>query len=1471
MTWLSLLTKDERQEAADAIDCILDFLGLSVRKADPLEEKLFGRWAAHVEASEASIAKVEAMLEKLLLESWSVQAQKAIKEAAKVVELFSGPLTQDEVQLIVAAVAKAMGPDFASLTTEEATRLVGTAYLLGRKVTAQAIGLKPKLAVIDEAARTILTEHTVFWIGQHYDAALGGEIAGIVRELALESGLGRAEVGKRLKEALGGVFPKSDVYWRGLAATTVTRARALGAVQSLVEAEVEEYEIMAMLDERTCELCTHLNGKTFRTEHAVALRDALLEANTPEDVKRIHPWRTLKEIKNWDEEKLAESGMALPPYHFHCFPPGTMVLTIRGPRPIEQITEGDLVLTHRGRWKPVAATMVRSYEGELVVVNGRVASTIDHPYLAATTNGIEWLPATCLGNCSLLQVVLQSQWKPGGESHDQQDMSDVRQGISGVSIPQPCEVLFPRVPESSESEGGYRADQGETVSSCQSDPSLPAMREGIPSPREPGAAGQRRLLQQRVQGQSSGHQDYTGLRGLWETVPEEQGLFGQGLWEVLLPGLSEQSQERGKTLQVERRDQNRQERLYIRVSSGSPLCEQPRICAATSSCNGEVVGAVSRSGRSGSSQERHSDRQQTGELDAFSKQLGALRIPQGATYGFQWTPVISLEKQHYRGPVYNLEVEDDESYFANGFAVHNCRCTYVAKTFKEVEGKPLAIEFPSLQPKSTIPDVDALRYAGSGAYLGGAGEKHIYEDASGNKYIFKPAVSKSGVSEPFRAYVQEAASQIAARLYEPGEFVEIKAMTLRGRLGTVQPLLSGVKGNLKSIKWQSLAPDVWKQIQREHVLDWVVGNFDSHAGNFIYLEGGRVLGIDKEQAFRYLYDPKSWKMSLDYHPNAVYGEQEPLYNTLYRAFAQNKIDLDLQAVLPVLQRLERISDDEYRAILRPYAEALKGKGAAAEDLLDRAVKRKHEVRECYREFFTKLLKMRDPHFKGTFKFLDEMSAQDLREASLAAKVLSKAELQAMDVASLKKLAKAQKIPYYYYLTKAELVEVLSDPDQLTAVTVAARDRARARLRAARGARQALAPAAGDVLEDLGRATARGVSVRKDKDVLEGQQLNVRRIEDDGRPGFELTCKLTQEYHDKVRSALRRLGGTRDDYLFYGGKLTSTHFGFTRSRYEFAGRAMVLNLPDAEVVFADDANRRALLGQLTIRVYGNDGVTSAQRLKQIFSDLGLDMLAQDPTPEDDRLFRLSRLAWQHAPQEEIRTRRAGRTAAELEDILRRKGIDPARAGKLVEREVWPGYRTFVEEGAASRYKALGAEYLFAGVDDAESVVRILSPDSPGLMSTCERYRFGIFKGGASPGSDIGTGGADSAFARLVPRNARGKRMFRESYKGGGYRLIIDVAELDRADWYAYGHDAFGITYRDFERRPAAEEFVQRLNREYRPNNEVMFRKGIRKESIIGITCDSYYMRDTLLQEFRRAGIMEVNGRKIEDFIKVQEMV
>ena len=38
----------------------------------------------------------------------------------------------------------------------------------------------------------------------------------------------------------------------------------------------------------------------------------------------------------------------------------------------------------------------------------------------------------------------------------------------------------------------------------------------------------------------------------------------------------------------------------------------------------------------------------------------------------QWKTVSRVEPSFYEGPVYNLEVEEDESYVVEGVAVHNC-------------------------------------------------------------------------------------------------------------------------------------------------------------------------------------------------------------------------------------------------------------------------------------------------------------------------------------------------------------------------------------------------------------------------------------------------------------------------------------------------------------------------------------------------------------------------------------------------------------------------------------------------------------------------------------------------------------------------------------------------------------------------------------------------------------------------------
>lgn len=70
-------------------------------------------------------------------------------------------------------------------------------------------------------------------------------------------------------------------------------------------------------------------------------------------------------------------------FGFPCFAKGTYILTEKGYIPIEDVSVGDKVLTHKGRWRKVTATMHRD-GARLWDVNGfgilPTRTTAEHPY-----------------------------------------------------------------------------------------------------------------------------------------------------------------------------------------------------------------------------------------------------------------------------------------------------------------------------------------------------------------------------------------------------------------------------------------------------------------------------------------------------------------------------------------------------------------------------------------------------------------------------------------------------------------------------------------------------------------------------------------------------------------------------------------------------------------------------------------------------------------------------------------------------------------------------------------------------------------------------------------------------------------------------------------------------------------------------------------------------------------------------------
>jgi len=73
-----------------------------------------------------------------------------------------------------------------------------------------------------------------------------------------------------------------------------------------------------------------------------------------------------------------------------CFALGTPIVTSRGIIPIEDVVVGDMVLTHKLRWKPVLA--IGSKEAETVMLgghgNGGIETTSEHPFYSKIKNQI---------------------------------------------------------------------------------------------------------------------------------------------------------------------------------------------------------------------------------------------------------------------------------------------------------------------------------------------------------------------------------------------------------------------------------------------------------------------------------------------------------------------------------------------------------------------------------------------------------------------------------------------------------------------------------------------------------------------------------------------------------------------------------------------------------------------------------------------------------------------------------------------------------------------------------------------------------------------------------------------------------------------------------------------------------------------------------------------------------------------------
>jgi len=857
-----------------------------------------------------------------------------------------------------------------------------------------------------------------------------------------------------------------------------------------------------------------------------------------------------------------------------------------------------------------------------------------------------------------------------------------------------------------------------------------------------------------------------------------------------------------------------------------------------------------------------------------------------------------------------------EAAFSNGKSLPpahpNCRC---AVDYDNIQIVPQAAPQPAQQPaeapspesvqqpEQAVPDtytppaipdppeLGDLEYKSSVQL--GTGEMHQYTDAEGKEWIFKPAQGKyTGKAEPFRAHVQEAGYKVQS-IVDPDSAVPCTTATLDTpngtKFGAVQLKVENIDHSFNLKEWQNGGAnppkEIITQLQRENVTDWLMCNYDSHGGNFILDDAtGTLIGVDKEQAFRYIGNAGAKKMSLTFHPNAAYGETEPIYNTLYRNFASGDIDIDLNDILPYIKRVEAVPDAAYREIFRDYAESLYGKGSKAEHLLDEIVFRKQNLRSTFETFYGDILTQRKGQ-QTAFHFADDVlaaSTQPIQATTMSAKALS-----GMSLGDLKDVAKKQGIKYAYNMNKSQLIEAISDPSKTQQIVADAKARAygigttprtpkpSAAATAATGAKAKIdgITQLGEAMDDfdavLDGADLSGVSLISDKSALEGMQTTLRKITVDGREAYELSGKLTNDRWLQANQDIASAKAGNWQFQPITGTLDYTKpvINFTSSgvqRFSIPTQ-YIRNGDDILVLTGKECanDSRAMMGKFNIRVFATNGNDAARKVQDLLSRAKLMDVVDDVEPAALDRYKKMRLIWQNDPK---LAGKLGANASEqqIQKALNSLGITQARVDSVRIKKVTDGYFTLVDPENVALASKYNVAYLYHEADKADAVVNVLK--SGELLSTTSRYERGLFVQGASSGTDITTGGADSVFTRIVYDHdiANGERRYKSF---GDYVFVFDKQTLERTDWYAYMSDEFGrTTDSTFFSRLGVESHFQRTSGTYSRSNELLFRRSLPLDTLKEVRVPSA-QRKAIIDSLKREGITKLNGIPIEKIIKV----
>ena len=174
------------------------------------------------------------------------------------------------------------------------------------------------------------------------------------------------------------------------------------------------------------------------------------------------------------------------------------------------------------------------------------------------------------------------------------------------------------------------------------------------------------------------------------------------------------------------------------------------------------------------------------------------------------------------------------------------------------------------------------------------------------------------------------------------------------------------------------------------------------------------------------------------------------------------------------------------------------------------------------------------------------------------------------------------------------------------------------------------------------------------------------------------------------------------------------------------------------------------------------------------------------------------------------------------------------------------------------KKKGFRYAYSTVSTTEHVLSILEH---GQKATLTRWAEGMLISGMSSMADVGTGGAEGVFSRLVTTSAKGN-----SWTGRTYKIILKPELLERADIWGWKGDFFGRGW-GLSKDNFGPALVDQVNgASYASYNEIISPVGNDPRFIAAVVATNADDRKRLITYLEKHKFKPPTGKPLEQFVR-----